>query len=132
MTLQPTHEFLLMLKSPAQTVINSLRITTKILSKLQNTCYTLQSRAATCNGFKKSPQSLQEVELSSIASIPQCNFLFNLCCNGVARKVAGSLQGVTFPLSNLSRDFFRLARIAQSRAPLYLLQRLQAICFEYP
>ena len=100
--------------------------------KLQNTCYTLQSRAATCNGFKKSLQSLQEVELSSIVCVPQCNFLFNLCCNGVARKVAGSLQGVTFPLSNLSRDFFRLATIAQSRAPLYLLQRLQAICFEYP
>ena len=48
----------------------------------------LQSKAASCNGFKKSPQSLQKVRPSSAASATQCNFLCNLCCNGIARQVA--------------------------------------------
>ena len=34
----------------------------KIHCKSQQTRYTLQSRATICNGFRKSPQSLQKVE----------------------------------------------------------------------
>ena len=38
-------------------------------SPLQDTGYMLQSQAATCNGFKKSRRSLQEVESSSTTSV---------------------------------------------------------------
>ena len=41
------------------------------------------------------------------ASIPRYNFLCNLCCNGVAKQVAGRLQRVVCPLCNLSRNNFR-------------------------
>ena len=99
----------------------------KIHCKLQETCCTLQSWVVTCNGHKKCLQSLQEVELSSTVSVTRCNFLCNGCCNGVARKVEGRLKSVTCPLCNLSHNFFRLAKIAQSRARFYLLQRLQGI-----
>ena len=52
----------------------------------------LQSRAATCNGFETSLQSLHEVKSSSIA--------------GVAM---GRLQRVICPLCNLSHNYFMLA-----------------------
>ena len=71
----------------------------------------LQSWAATCNGFRKSLQSLQEVELSSAASVAQCNFLCNMCCNCVATKVAGRSQRVTCSLCNLSRNFLDLQQL---------------------
>ena len=98
--------------------------------KLQETCYTLQSWTAASYIFKKSLQSLQEAESSSAASVRRCIFLCNLCCNGVARKVAGRLQRATFSRCNLSCNFFRLAAIAQSRARFYFLQQLHGICFE--
>ena len=52
----------------------------EIHCKLQKSCYTLQSPAATCNGFKQSIQSLKNVELNSTL----CN-----CCKPkkVARQV---------------------------------------------
>ena len=46
--------------------------------KLQETYYTLQSRAATCNGFKKSLQSLQKVEQSSTVSVMYGTIFCNL------------------------------------------------------
>ena len=64
---------------------------------------TLQSQAATCNGFKRSLQSLQKIEPSSTAGVTQCKFLCNLCCNGFARQVAGRLERVTCPIINLQR-----------------------------
>ena len=67
----------------------------EINRKLQETRYTLQSRAATCNGFEK---ALQKVERSSTAGITWCNFRCNLSCNGVARQATGRLQRVTCPL----------------------------------
>ena len=42
--------------------------------KLQETCYTLQSWATICNGFKKSLQSLQELQSSSTAGVTQLVF----------------------------------------------------------
>ena len=69
---------------------------------------TLQSRVATCNGPKKSLQSLQKVEPSSAAIVRQYNFLAG-GCSSVERQVAGRLQRVTHSLSNLSPDFFELA-----------------------
>ena len=69
-------------------------------------------------------QWLQKVEPSSIASVIQCNILYNLYSNGVARQVAGRLQRVTCSLSNLSHNCFGLATIAQSKAQLSFLQRL--------
>ena len=92
--------------------------------------HTFQSPALTSIGFKKSLQSLQEVETSSAASITQCNFACNLRCIGVARQVAGRLQHVTYPLYNLSHNFFGLATIAQSGAWFYFLQRLCECLFE--
>ena len=44
----------------------------------------------------------QTVESSCIASATQCNIL----CNGIAKQVGGGLQHVTFPLCNLSQNFF--------------------------
>ena len=49
-----------------------------ILCKFHETVYTLQSRSATCNVFKQSVHSLQNVEPSSTASISRCNFPCNL------------------------------------------------------
>ena len=49
----------------------------KVHCKLQETCY-----------MQKSLESLQELQSSSTAGVTWCNFLCNLCCNGVARKVA--------------------------------------------
>ena len=80
----------------------------EIFCKLHKTCYTLQSRTATCNSFKISLRSLQEVESRSIASVIQCNFSCNLCCNGVARKASSKLQRVTCPLCKLFRNFCSL------------------------
>ena len=74
--------------------------------KLKETCYMLQSQAATCNGFQKSLQSLQKVELSSTTSVKRCNFLCNKCCNGIERQDAGRLQCVTCLLCNSSSNFF--------------------------
>ena len=53
-----------------------------------NSQITKQSLAATCNGLKKSLQSLQKLEPSSTVSVTQYDFLCNLCCNCVARQVA--------------------------------------------
>ena len=80
-----------------------LTLEQEIHCKLQETCYTLQSRAATCNSLKQSLPSLKKVETSSGASVTHCNFL---CCNGVARQVSGRLQRVTRPLCNLLPDRF--------------------------
>ena len=46
----------------------------KIYFRLQQTCYTLQSQDATCNSFRKSLQSLQEIKkaLTIVASPKQC------------------------------------------------------------
>ena len=101
----------------------------KIHCKLQETCYTLESWAAICNGFKASLQSLQEVELGSIVSDTWYNFLCYLYYNKrVARKVSAGLQCVTFALCNLFHNFFGFEMIAQSRAYFYLiLQRLHGI-----
>ena len=88
----------------------------------------LESWATACNGVKNSLQSLQEGESSSSASVTRCSFLFNLCFNRVARKVAGRLQRVTCPLCNLSHNFCRLATIAQSRVRFCFLQEC---FFEY-
>ena len=53
---------------------------------------TLQSQAATCNGFKRSLQLLQKVEISFTACVTWCKFFSNLCHNGVARQVAVKLK----------------------------------------
>ena len=90
--------------------------------RLQETCGTLQPRAAICNGFKKSLQSLGKVEPISIACVTRSNFLCNLCCNGVARQLEGILQCVTYPLCSLSYNSLGLATITQKRARYYLLQ----------
>ena len=62
----------------------------KIHCKLQETCCSLHSRAATCNGFKKSLQSLQKVEPTL-----QCNFLGNLCSNSGKKSIASCKRHVT-------------------------------------
>ena len=67
-----------------------------------------ESRAATCNGLKKSVQSLQRIERSSTASATQRKIFCNL-------QVADKLQRVTCPLCNFSRNFFTLTTTAQSR-----------------
>ena len=97
----------------------SRNVEKEIYYKLQETRYTLQSRAAACNGFKKSLQSLQKLEPRSTAIVTRCDFLCNLCCNGVARQVTVRLQHVTCSLCNLSCNFFGLATIAESRAWFY-------------
>ena len=56
---------------------------------------------------------------SSTVSVAPCNFLCKVCCNGVAKQVAGGLHHLTCPLCNLSRNFFGLEMIAQSRTGLY-------------
>ena len=66
----------------------------EIHCKLQETCCTLRSQATTYNGFKTSLQSLQKVEPRSTAIVTRYNVLCNLCCNGIARQVAGMLQYV--------------------------------------
>ena len=78
----------------------------------------------TCSVSKKYLQSLQQVDLSSTASVTWCNFLCNLCCNGVERKATGRLQRLTHPLCNLSCNFFGFATAPQSRALFHVLQRL--------
>ena len=82
--------------------------------KFQETCYTLQCRAVTCNGLKKSLQSLQEVELSSTqstASVTQCKFLCNLHSNGIVTQVAGRFQREACPLCNLPCNFLTSQRL---------------------
>ena len=51
----------------------------------------------------------------------RCNCLCKLCCNGVARKVAGRSQRVTCSICNLSHNFFCFSTIAQRRARFYFL-----------
>ena len=48
-------------------------------------------------------------------------FPCNLSRNGVARQVADRLQSVTCPLCNLSRNFFWLGTIAQSKLVLHVV-----------
>ena len=62
----------------------------KIHCKLQGTCYTLQSWAATC--------------------VTLCNVLRLLCGNGAVEKVPGRLQCVTFPRCNFLNIVFKLFR----------------------
>ena len=46
------------------------------------------------------------------ASVTRCNFLSNLCRNGIARQVVGRLQRVTGPLGNSSLNYIGLTTIA--------------------
>ena len=78
----------------------------------------------TCSGFKNSLQSLQKVEPSSTARVTRSSFPCNLCRNSVTKQVTYRLSRVTSRFSSLSRNFFRPAMIAQSRAGSYFLQRL--------
>ena len=50
-------------------------------------------------------------------------FSFNLSRNGVARQVAGRFQGVTCPLSNLSRNFLALQRLHTMQLFLQIVSR---------
>ena len=95
------------------------------LQLVSQRCYTLQQRAetsyglknmlqpgaATCNGFAKCLQSLQEVESSSIPSVTRYNFLFNLCCNGVVKQIAGTLRRVICPLATCLATFLGLYQL---------------------
>ena len=62
-------------------------------------------------GLKRSLQSLKKVKPSSTASVYMVQFSFLLCCNGVARQVAGILQYVTCPLFNLFRNFLSFQQL---------------------
>ena len=78
-------------------------------------CYTLQCRDATCNGLKTRcnlglqvamisknlcNRQLKTVEPSAKTSVAWLNYLCNLCCNGVARQVAGRSHRATCPPYN--------------------------------
>ena len=101
----------------------------EIHCKLQETYYTLQSRAATCNGFKKSQQSLQKVERSSAASVTRCNFLCKLSRNIGKRnplQVARDILHVAISGCNLQWFQKIHAVVTESRTDLYIVQSLQA------
>ena len=68
-------------------------------------------KPVTCNGFKESLQSLHKVESSSTAGITGCNFLCNLCCNGVARKLHVGLACNTLSLQLVSQLFLGLQQL---------------------
>ena len=98
----------------------------EIHCKLQKTCYTLQSRAATCNLFKtNSTQSLAKAEPSSTL----CN-----CCKPkkVPRQIAKRACYMLQPTCNFSRNAIetqvakKIASCNTSYRPrFYCLQRLQ-------
>ena len=59
----------------------------EIHCKLQETCSTLHSRAATCNSFKKNLQSLHKVEPSTTDSVTRGKFLCIFCCKYAISKI---------------------------------------------
>ena len=87
----------------------------------------LQFENATCSGFKKPLQSWRKTEPSSTADVTRCNFLCNLCYNGVARQVAGGLQHVTCSLCYLSGNFWGLQQLEKVELGFTFLQRLYGL-----
>ena len=63
-------------------------------------------------------QSQVFTKITATASVTRCNSSCNLSRNGVTRQVAGRLQRVTCPFLSLSRYFFGLATITQSKLVL--------------
>ena len=88
----------------------------KSIASSRETCVTSKYKAATCNGFKKSPQSLQKVEPISTASVTVHGEKFFDNC--VAMALQDKLQvgcSVQHALSAIClATFLRLAMIAQS------------------
>ena len=95
----------------------------------------LQSRVATWNGFENTLQLRLQFAMVSKNLCSRCKkynhgaIFFATCVAMALREKLKAAAGITYPLYNLSRNFFGLATIAQSRAQFYFQQRLHEISF---